>query len=183
MTPSVRTSPRARVGWRGWLFGLGLALAAGPAAAAIDYCVGSVEELSTALTVATSTTGQTIMIKLKQGTYHVGGSFLMNWHEYNAMRWLGGYNVDCSNRSVRPANTIIDGDGGHMAGLRMHGDLRIEGLRFQNMSGNGGTVFVDTWTAPKTRTSTSSATNSSASAFSPPATTATASTCSSSTTS
>jgi hypothetical protein len=84
----------ARAGWRGWLFGLGLLFAAGPATAAIEYCVGSVDELSTALAVASSQTGQTILIKIKQGTYHVGGSFLMNWHEYNAMRWLGGYNAD-----------------------------------------------------------------------------------------
>jgi parallel beta-helix repeat protein len=145
MKPSERTSAQVRAGWCGWLLGIGLVLATGPASAAIEYCVGSVDELSTALTVATTPTGQTIVIKLKQGTYHVGGSFLMNWHEYNAMRWLGGYNADCSDRSVRPSNTIIDGDGAHMAGLRMHGDLRIEGLRFQNMSGNGGTVFVDTW--------------------------------------
>jgi parallel beta-helix repeat protein len=135
----------ARAGWRGWLFGLGLLFAAGPATAAIEYCVGSVDELSTALAVASSQTGQTILIKIKQGTYHVGGSFLMNWHEYNAMRWLGGYNADCSDRSVRPSNTIIDGDGGQIAGLRMHGDLSIEGLRFQNMSGNGDAVYLDTW--------------------------------------
>jgi hypothetical protein len=133
--------------WRAVLAGLCLLLAGGNAWAAIDYCVGSVDELSTALTVATAPTGQTIMIKLKQGTYHVGGSFLMDWHEYNAMRWLGGYNADCSDRTVRPSNTIIDGDGAQMAGLRMHGDFTIEGLRFQNMSGNGGTVFIDTWDA------------------------------------
>ena len=111
MKPSERTSAQVRAGWCGWLLGIGLVLATGPASAAIEYCVGSVDELSTALTVATTPTGQTIVIKLKQGTYHVGGSFLMNWHEYNAMRWLGGYNADCSDRSVRPSNTIIDGDG------------------------------------------------------------------------
>ena len=89
MKPSERTSAQVRAGWCGWLLGIGLVLATGPASAAIEYCVGSVDELSTALTVATTPTGQTIVIKLKQGTYHVGGSFLMNWHEYNAMRWLG----------------------------------------------------------------------------------------------
>ena len=154
MNPSVRSNPvrvvrDAAGAWASrcgtWLLGFALLIGAGNAAAAIDYCVGTVDELSTALTVATSPTGQTIMIKLKQGTYHVGGSFVMNWHEYNAMRWLGGYNADCSDRTVRPSNTIIDGDGGQMAGLRMHGDFTIEGLRFQNMTGNGGTVFIDTW--------------------------------------
>lgn len=117
---------------------------AGRAAAAVSYCVGTPAELETALMVATTPVGQTVLIKLKQGTYHVGASaMLRNWHEFNAMQWLGGYNDDCSERSVRAANTVIDGDGAHWDGRRMHGDLRIEGLRFRNIASN--TLFFDTW--------------------------------------
>ncbi|TCO38354.1 right-handed parallel beta-helix repeat-containing protein [Dokdonella fugitiva] len=122
---------------------LGL-LHAGHASAAIEQCVGTVDELATALVLATAPTGQTFVIKLKQGVYHVGGSFLAQWHEYHAMQLLGGYDADCSGRAVRPSNTVIDGDGGGLEGLRMHGDLRIEGLRFQHVGGNRE-LFIDTW--------------------------------------
>jgi parallel beta-helix repeat protein len=120
-------------------------LCAGSASATLEYCVGTVAELDTALIVAGSPTGQTVVIKLKQGTYHVGGSRIMTWHEYNAMQLHGGYNADCSAQTLRPSNTVIDGDNGFMEGLRMHGDLTIEGLRFQNLTGNQGSVFLDTY--------------------------------------
>jgi parallel beta-helix repeat protein len=128
-----------------WLVLLGLLFGAGNAAAALEYCVGNVSELNAALAIASSPTGQNVVIMLKQGTYHVGGSRIMDWHEYNAMEWHGGYNADCSVQTLRPSNTVIDGDGAHMDGLRMHGDLTVEGLRFQNMSGNQGSVFFDTY--------------------------------------
>ncbi len=117
---------------------------AGRAQAALVYCVGTTAELDAALLVATTPVGQTVQIKLKQGTYHVGGSpMLVNWHEFNAMQWLGGYNADCSERTVRASNTIIDGDGAHFDGRRMHGDLKVEGLRFRNIASE--TLFFDTW--------------------------------------
>lgn len=116
---------------------------AGRAEAAISYCVGTVAELDAALVVATTPVDQTVVIKLKQGTYHVGGSYLAHWHEYNAMQWLGGWNADCSARTLRASNTVVDGDGGHFEGLRMHGDLKVEGLRFRNVAGDS--LFLDTY--------------------------------------
>lgn len=125
---------------RAVLFGLLLAGLATPAAAALTFCIGSTSELDGALAVASSPTGQTVLIKFRQGTYHVGGSALMSSRVYYAMQWLGGYNADCTERTVRASNTIIDGDGATMQGLRMRGDLKVEGLRFQNMLGNEGTI-------------------------------------------
>ena len=114
-------------------------------AAALDYCVGSTAELDNALVVATAPTGQTVVIKLRQGTYHVGGSFLMHWHEYNAMQLLGGYDATCENRTLAASNTILDGDGAHMEGIRLHSHFTVEGLRFQNISGNQGGVYFDVY--------------------------------------
>ena len=131
-------------GWCGWMLAAALLFGTGPAAAAISYCVGTAAEFDAALAVATSPVSQTVVIKLKQGTYHVGASSMFtHWHEFNAMQWLGGYNDDCSERSVRASNTVIDGDGVHMEGRRMHGDLKIEGLRFQNIAGDS--LFFDTY--------------------------------------
>lgn len=134
----------ANAGHRGRTLLLGLLLAGGanPAAAAINFCVGTTAELDAALLTATSPTGQTIVIKLRQGTYAVGGSVLMSSRIYNAMQLLGGYNADCSERSVRASNTVLDGGGGFMQGSRMRGDLKVEGLRFQNMLGNEGAVML-----------------------------------------
>ena len=131
----------------GWLVSLALVLAGlvQPASAAITYCVGTTAELDTALLAAASPTGHTILIKFKQGTYHVGGSYLMGSRIYNAMQWLGGYNADCTERTVRASNTIIDGGGGTFQGSRMRGDLRIEGLRFQNLSGSEGAIRMDAY--------------------------------------
>ena len=138
----LRTVVRTRPGGRALLLGVLLAGMASPAAAAITYCVGSTAELDAALLAATTPTGQTILIKLRQGTYAVGGSVMMSSRIYNAMQWLGGYNADCTERTVRASNTIIDGGGGFMQGSRMRGDLKVEGLRFQNMVGNQGMVML-----------------------------------------
>jgi hypothetical protein len=126
----------------GGLLGLGLLLGSGTASAAIDYCVGTVEELDTALVVAGAPTGHTVRIKLKQGTYHVGSSRLLAEHNYNAMQLLGGYNADCSARTLRPSNTIIDGDGGYFHGITMYGNLTIEGLRWRNLDGIAHALFL-----------------------------------------
>ena len=75
---------------------LWLLLAASPSLHAIEYCVGSVAELNGALAVASLPTGQTTVIKLRQGTYAVAGSLLSTRGDYRAMLLLGGYNADCS---------------------------------------------------------------------------------------
>lgn len=123
------------------LLGLGLLLASGAASAAIDFCVGSVEELDNALVVAGAPTGQTVRIMLRQGTYHVGASRLLAEHAYNAVQLLGGYNADCSTRTLRPSNTTIDGDGGYFHGFTLFGNLTIEGLRWRNLDGIAHALF------------------------------------------
>lgn len=90
---------------------LWLMLATAQPAHAVEYCVGSVAELNNALAVAGLPTGQTTVIKLRQGTYAVAGSLLSTGRDYRAMRLLGGYNADCSARTIRPSNTVIDGGG------------------------------------------------------------------------
>ena len=129
---------------RRWLAGPALfvlALASAPAAAVVSYCVGTTAELDAALTVASGAPAQTVQIQLQQGTWHVGASRLLAEHYYGAMRLLGGYNPDCSERTVRPSNTIIDGDGGYFHGFDMSGDLTIEGLRFRNFDGIAHSLY------------------------------------------
>jgi parallel beta-helix repeat protein len=132
-------------GWRcrwPWLAAALLPIFACAPAAAVEFCVGTVAELDAALIVAGSATGQTTTIKLKQGTWHVGASRLLVEHGYNAMKLLGGYNADCSVRSLVASNTVIDGGGGYFHGMTLFGDLTIEGLRFQNLDGIAHALFL-----------------------------------------
>lgn len=119
-----------------------LLLAAAPPLRAVEYCVGSVSELDVALAVASLPTGQATVIKLRQGTYAVAGSLLSQGRDYRAMQLLGGYGPDCSTRTLRPANTIIDGGGQGLGGMYMQGDLLMEGLRFQNIAIPFGGIFI-----------------------------------------
>ncbi|MBL0162832.1 MAG: right-handed parallel beta-helix repeat-containing protein [Xanthomonadales bacterium] len=107
-------------------------------AAAAEYCVGTVAELNTALNQAVSPSQAlfTTTIRLKQGTYHVGGSRLTqpNQAYFNALELLGGYNSDCSARTVNPDNTVFDADGATYFKFDPLSALLIEGIRFQNIT-------------------------------------------------
>lgn len=116
-----------------------LLLVSGTPSLAVEFCVGTISELNNALAVATSPTGQTTLIKIKQGTYHVGGSLLTPSGPFTIFRPLelqGGYNSDCSSRTINPDNTIFDADGSAIMAMTFTGTSLIEGIRFQNISGS-----------------------------------------------
>ena len=116
-----------RIAVPGWL----LLQCAG--ANAVETCVGSSSELNTTLTLAAFPTGQTTVIKLQQGTYHLGGSVLGNVdNHFNALQLLGGYNADCTVRTLDPANTVLDADDNGEIALNPAGDLVVEGITWQD---------------------------------------------------
>jgi len=112
-------------------------LAGSTSSIALEFCVGTITELDNALTIATSSTGQTTIIKIKQGTYHVGGGLLTGPGTYPIFRPLelqGGYGSDCASRTINPDNTIFDADGADHLAISVSGTSLIEGIRFQNIS-------------------------------------------------
>ncbi len=110
-------------------------MAVSPTAFAAEHCVGSVAELYAALNDAAGAASAqiTTTIKLKQGTYLVGNSSLTQAQpiHFHAMELLGGYNSNCSARTVNPENTIFDAEGDSRIYFRPVGDLLIEGIRFR----------------------------------------------------
>lgn len=128
----------------GWLAALAL-LVSTPPALATDYCVGTVAELNAALATAQTASGQTTVIKLKQGTYNVGSGLLAPSGAYpifQALELQGGYNSDCSGRTINPDNTIFDANNVASIALSVLGKSLIEGIRFQNISGYH-TLYVE----------------------------------------
>jgi hypothetical protein len=119
------------------LLGLSLLVLGGRFAVAAEYCVGSTSELQAALNQAASSPQElfTTTVMLKQGTYHVGNTSLAGsaTHSY-ALELLGGYNSDCSARTLNPDNTVFDGDGNQVR-FDLLAELLIEGIRFQNAGG------------------------------------------------
>lgn len=114
-----------------------LALGARGADAA-EYCVGTRAELDAALDEAASPSQAlfTTTIRLRQGTYNLGGSRFTQpgQRNFHALELLGGHNGDCSARTVNPDNTIFDAGGAAFFRFEPLGDLSIEGIRFQNLS-------------------------------------------------
>jgi hypothetical protein len=119
-------------------FLLPLLVLGGGEALAEEFCVGSVAELDAALAQAASASAApvTTTIRLKQGTYHVGSSRLSQVDQsyFHALELLGGYNSDCSARTVNPDNTVFDADASTYFRFEPRGDLLIEGIRFQNIA-------------------------------------------------
>jgi parallel beta-helix repeat protein len=129
----------ARAG--GWIIGFGLLFGGTTATSASEFCIGSVDSLNAAIASAI-VSGGTTTIKLQQGTYALHGSILFydySGRVYNALQLLGGYNADCSQRSLDPANTVLDDanqDGElYFLNLPMAGDIEIEGVTFRNLPG------------------------------------------------
>jgi Right handed beta helix region len=127
------------------LLGLSLLMLGGRPAQAAEYCVGTVAELDAALNEAVSSSQAlfTTTILLKQGTYHVGGSRMTQLGQayFHALELLGGYNSDCSARTVNPDNTVFDADGATRFEFNPLGQLLIEGIRFQNIGGSMSVRF------------------------------------------
>ncbi len=127
---------------------LPLVVLSGRGAMASEYCVGTVGELNTALSDAASASTAlfTTTIHLKQGTYHVGSGRMTQVHQayFNTLELLGGYNSDCSGRTVNPDNTVFDADAATYFRFEPLGDLLIEGIRFTNIA---NFKEMDIWSA------------------------------------
>lgn len=102
-------------------------------AAALDRCVQTLGDLVDGLHQAAAFQADaTVTLRLVAQTYAWNGS--ENLVLANRLNLLGGYNADCSARTVDPANTVIDGLGSldltlHQAGL----GLTVEGIRFHEL--------------------------------------------------
>lgn len=105
-------------------------------ATADEYCVGSASELDAALAASqTAAAGTTTTVKVKTGTYHLDGTLLDGLVVYyTGLELLGGYNADCSARTINPANTIFDADGDTFLAIGVYDVLLIEGIRFRNIA-------------------------------------------------
>ncbi len=124
---------------------LPLLVMGGRAALANEFCVGTVAELNAALNEAASpsTASLTTTIRLKQGTYHVGNTRMTQAGQayFNTLELLGGYNADCSARTINPDNSVFDAQGASNFAFHPLGDLLVEGIRFQNIAGSHEVLF------------------------------------------
>lgn len=112
-------------------FIVAVALAALPApVAALERCVQTLADLVDGLHQAQSLqSGGTVTLRLVAQTYAWSGSETIVLA--NRLNLLGGYNGDCSARTVDPANTVIDGLGALQLELYQAGlGLTVEGVRF-----------------------------------------------------
>lgn len=124
------------------LAGCGLASTANAA----TVCVNTAGELVSAITAYhDQPTGTLYNIKLVRGTYLVGPG--LNTSGYNnpatsvGIQILGGYNSDCTQRTINPLNTIIDAQDNDHTGLYfiINGPQNgtVEGVTLQNFNSSG----------------------------------------------
>jgi len=111
-----------------------LACGARPASA-LELCVQTLGDLLAGLDQAgqfQSDLSGTVTLRLVAQTYGYTGFRQIT--QVNRLNLLGGYNADCTARTVDAANTVIDGLAQMDLQLR-HGGLgvTIEGVRFRNM--------------------------------------------------
>ncbi len=119
-----------------------------PAQAFTTFCVGDVTHLNAALQHARSASDTTV-IQLVAGTWNVGNSELTAGdisNPFQAVKLLGGYDSTCSNRTLIPTNTVVDG-GGQTIDMFAQGSLTFEGLFFQNT-----VLYVDEYSVNGTST-------------------------------
>ncbi len=128
------------IGVLAWLAGSALLFShqnAQAGAVSDERCVGTVSELDSALQAA-QTSVDNMLIKFKTGTWNVGGSQLTLDRLYTVLRLEGGYNSDCSSRTINASNTVLNFGGASMQGLRV-GSFEMEGFRVSNL--NPGSEF------------------------------------------
>lgn len=115
-------------------------LTAAQRAEATVYCVNTVSSLNSALSSAsTAAEGSVHEIRVRPGTYAIpGGLSFQPAGDKDAKEFslTGGWNSDCSARTINPAATILNADNGAADGdLTIGGDNAsyiIEGISFRN---------------------------------------------------
>ena len=125
---------RLKFFWLLTFFGLTLSPFAHAGGNFDERCVGTVAELDSAL-IAAQTSVDNMLIKFKTGTWNVGNSQLRLNGLYKVLRLEGGYNSDCSARSINASNTVLDFDGQIMSGLRTN-YFSMEGFRVIDLNPN-----------------------------------------------
>jgi len=105
-------------------------------------CVATSGELQSALAAAGSN-GSDDVIQVVQGSYLTPGTYFgYTTSESFDLQLLGGFTPGCANRTVAPANTVLDGHG-QTPVLRLqatgpsNGDLVVQGLSIVNGNGTG----------------------------------------------
>lgn len=120
---------------------LGLAaLWPGRAATAAELCVQTLDDLLDGLAIAAlgPQPDGTMTLRLVAQTYAwsgSGGGGLDIYNSWSRLNLLGGYNADCSARTVDAHNTVLDGLGQLGLVLSTRGEaITVEGIRFQNLA-------------------------------------------------
>ncbi len=100
-------------------------------------CVASAAELQSALGAA-GANGEDDVIQVVQGTYMTSGTrFGYVTSESFELQLLGGFNASCTDRTIVPANTILDGGGGSpvlavQPGSSTWGSILVQGFTIRN---------------------------------------------------
>lgn len=126
-----------------------LLFTASSVASAAPVCVSTVPGLIAALsTFPLLADGDTLTIKLVQGTYAVGNA--LGGHTNSAypnsvgLQLLGGYTANCASRTINPFNTVIDGQnqaGGTLSfSLDDDANALVEGITFTRIQGSNTIV-------------------------------------------
>lgn len=103
-------------------------------AAALDVCVQELADLINGLNQAMLPQADgTVTLRLV-AQHYVWTDADFNVLLLNRLNLLGGYNTDCTARTVNPANTILDGAG--LLQIRLHDlgfGVTVEGVRFKDL--------------------------------------------------
>jgi|GEM_PF-996372 len=113
-----------------------------------EFCVNDASGFRNALSKAAAN-GEDDVVKVVKGTYAVNQeTFSFNSSEGRNLEVLGGYETGCTDRTLNPADSIIDGQHARRALLLINsggGDLKVEGFTIKNgvaEGGDGGGLFV-----------------------------------------
>lgn len=109
---------------------------------AVVYCVNSANTIVTAFNNANlAASGTTQDIRVRTGTYNFSSHLSFSDQVANDKEFslTGGWNSDCSARTINPANTVFVGTGQSSSGISFsftgdHRSFRIEGIRFDNFN-------------------------------------------------
>jgi len=107
-------------------------------ARAVVYCVNSASSIAAAFNSANlAANGSTHDIRVRTGSYSFTDLLNFGNGEDKEFSFTGGWNSDCSTRTINPANTTLSLAGQSTSGKQFvfggnQRSFRIEGIRFQN---------------------------------------------------
>lgn len=116
-----------------------------PAVMATTLCVNTVASFQGALSTWAAMNGGDMTIKLVKNTYALTvNGFTVN-NTGTSLSILGGYTANCTNRTVDPTNTTIDGQNFYNVrfNLATQNDVTIEGITFTGLKRSFDLYFDD----------------------------------------